>query len=133
MTEIIALHASPCRFDKFEMRLGGLHFGGIQSAVVAVNRHLLRNKNHSGTFYLYKVKIKSHNVVSTQDAGEAHDWEDEANFLKAEVLKYVNRYEPDVTPSYAVFNTSCIEILSVQEESTKDYLDGDGYWAEYYD
>lgn len=130
MTEIIALHASPVRFDKFEMRLGGLHFGGIQSATVAVNRHLLRNRDNTGIFYLYKVKITSNNVVNSQDAGEAHDWEEEANFLNADVLKYVNRYEPDVKPSYAVFNTSCIEILSVQEESTKDYLDEEGYWIE---
>lgn len=132
MTEIIALHASPHRFDRFEMRLGGLHFGGIQSATVAVNRHLLRQRNHSGTFYLYKVKIISDNVVSTQDAGGAEEWEEEADFLKAEVLKYINRHEPDVKPSYAVFNSSCIEIISVQEKSTKEFLDEDGYWIEDY-
>lgn len=130
MTEIIALHASPFHFDAFEMRLGGLHFGGIQSATVAVNRHLLRKRIHNSIFYLYTVRIKSHNVVNAQDMGGAQDWEEEADYLKAEVLKYVNRHEPDIKPSYAVFNTSCIEILSVQQKSTKDYLDEFGYWIE---
>lgn len=127
MRTIELYHASPYSFEAFEMRRGGLHFGGLESAIQAVERHI---GDCTDEFYLYKVKIDISDVQEVFDCGGAEDWEIEKTISSAKVLSYKNEYEPCKNKSYVVFCLSKIEMVSVSTENLMDY-DID-YWDEFY-
>lgn len=125
MNSIDLYHASPHCFDVFEMRRGGLHFGGLESAIQAVERHIY---GCTDEFFLYKVRLDISNVQEVFDCGGAEDWEIEKSISNSKILSYKNQYEPCKDKSYVVFCLSKIEIISVSTENLLNY-DID-YWDE---
>lgn len=126
MTTKILYHASPYLFELFEMRRGGLHFGGLESAVQAVARHI---DGCTDEFYLYTVKLDTSAVQDVFDCGGADDWEIEKTITNCKVMSYKNQYEPCKDKSYVVFCLSKIEIVDVISESILNYQHIN-YWDE---
>lgn len=112
-------HASPVLFDEFAMQSGGLHFGGKHSALQAIERHILGNE--SDEFYLYTVELDTAACVESYDARDAISWDWERNATGCDVLRYTNRYEQDISPSYAVFDLSKIKIIKTEKKRLKQF------------
>ena len=113
---MILYHASTALFDKFYIPYGGLHLGGLHSALEAALRHLRSPRNDSGacTVYLYQVHVQLGTVHCTEDLGGEDSWR-EVFSTEYDSVQYDNKYELDNVPSYMVWDSSRVQIHSVQE------------------
>ena len=112
-----AFHASLCDFDTFQMTEQGIHFGTIESALIAVERkaeqivELHGSKARPTSFYLYEVELDISRFVEEFDQG--YDWaksfEKEVDSIKGYV--YNNKYEPSNGPSYITWDCSTINLM----------------------
>lgn len=108
----IVYHCSPVRIGKFDFT-NGVHFGGKLSAYEAALRH-----RNVGTLFLHKCSVVLQNVLETSDLCEARGWYRLALEMRSEgvsVASYVNKYEPDFSPSYFAVQEGVVEIQQVIE------------------
>ena len=131
---MILYHASTVKIDSFYIPYGGLHLGGMYSALEAALRKLRsdRNVDNSTTVYLHKVHLKVDTVLPVDDLGDDHSWRTMFSAVPDDIqaLEYVNKYEPDVSKSYVVWDTSLVKIIEVDvmhmdeaEELIEEFLD----------
>lgn len=103
-------HCSPVYIESFEFTYG-VHFGGKISAYEACLR-----KNVEEMF-LHTCSLRLQNVTETLDLGSIIGWDRLALKMRSEgfyVARYTNKYEPDISPSYFVVESSVIEKVSVE-------------------
>lgn len=103
------------KIDSFYIPYGGLHMGGMYSALEAALRKLRsdRNVDNNTTVYLHKVHLKSCDAVSVDDMGDDHSWRELYTSGIGQVFVYENKYEPDVSKSYVIWDTSLVQIIEV--------------------
>lgn len=135
---MIVYHASTVKIDKFYIPYGGLHLGGVHSALEAALRKLRSPNNvvDADTVYLHKCRVNLGRITSTNDAGGDESWReiiDECKVLGFDSVQYKNEYEPDVIPSFMIWNPEQIEILEVDvmhmddaEMKIEDFLEEAG-------
>lgn len=103
-------HCSPVCIDSFDFT-HGVHFGGKISALEAGLR-----KNVEEMF-LHTCLLRLQNVTETLDLGSVIRWDRLVKEMRSEgfyIARYVNKYEPDLSPSYFVVESSVIEVVSVE-------------------
>lgn len=125
-------HASSVRIEKFHIPHGGLHFGGINSALEAALRKIRASRydiNPLNYVYLHECTLNINTVYETDDLCGADDWAKEIEFAKcstnADAIKYWNKYEPDMVYSYLIWNSSLVQIDNVSvihEDKAEDML-----------
>lgn len=109
---VTVYHASPNLFSEFNTDNGGSHFGGMDSAYIAIERKL---DNPSSKFYLYTVKLDISDSERVDDVGNTDAWEELRTFYNRPILAYFNKYEPSSTSSYVVYDKSKILSMTVEE------------------
>ena len=118
-------HCSPDEILEFDFS-NGVHFGGFFSALEAGNRKLnmLKTKYESEQeiVYLHTCILDVNNVYVCDDVGGFDAWNIEIALAKKsgyDVLKYQNKYEPDVQPSYLVLNKNLIQLVKIETLTEK--------------
>ena len=105
----VVYHCSPVKIDQFYIPENGLHFGSLESALIAAARHVV-NQDEMKVF-VHKVKI---NVTKCQELFDVgFNWAEEVNHETCKIFRYKNKYEPSLQPSYVLFDTSLI--LSIEQ------------------
>ena len=99
----------------------GVHFGGIHSALEAALRHVYKSQKGSSTIYVHECLLDisdKHAIVDENDLGSNEAWmnyvDNILNGTDISVVRYINRYEPDVDPSYYVLEPSLIKLKKVR-------------------
>ena len=110
-------HCSPDDITTFDFS-NGVHFGGYFSALQAGNRKLWRVNSkydiNQDYLYIYSFFFKETICYQTEDVGGYDAWMVEIEKAKAEgfnVIKYINKYEPDKNPSYLFFCEENIPVI----------------------
>lgn len=112
---MILYHASTVKITEFYIPYGGLHLGGIYSSLEAALRKL-RSDNcplDEDTVYLHTVKVDLGRTVCMDDLGGDQEWRDVFS-TEYDSIQYKNKYEPDIEPSYMVWDASRAKVISVQ-------------------
>ena len=118
---ITAYHSGPKEILKFDFS-NGVHFGGLKSSFEAALR-----KNPE-TIHTYFVQIKNVPYYETEDVGGQDSWQKEIEFAKSLgylLIKYHNKYEPDIHLSYLVLSEDLIIVLDYTKHSpdmAEEYL-----------
>lgn len=132
---MILYHASTVKIDKFYIPYGGLHLGGVHSALEAALRKLRSPLNvvDADTVYLHKVQVELGTVQYSKDLGGDDSWRsliEECQRFGFNSVQYKNEYEPDDIDSYMIWDTSRIQIIEVDvmhmdeaEDMVDRYLD----------
>lgn len=110
---MIVNHCSLSYIKTFIYNKNGVHFGGRQSALEAALR---KTENNKDKIYLHKCLLKTDKFFDCEDQGSHEEWIkviEEAKKDGFQVIRYINKYEPDFTSSYIVLDSGLIEILSV--------------------
>lgn len=114
--QLTLFHASPVNIKKFYIPYGGLHFGGINSALEAALRKVRISK--SKIVYLHECTVNVNSFFECEDLCTHDDWERHIEYMKIHekdnVLKYKNKFEPDVVPSYVVWDENLVKIVNVK-------------------
>lgn len=100
-------HASTERIERFDFTYG-VHFGGINSALEAALRH------GSELVYVHKCILNPTLLASSVDLGSTVVWDGLQRELTIQGFcgaRYINKYEPDVVPSYFIVK-DVVEIVS---------------------
>ena len=110
-------HCSLSNIEEFDFTKG-VHFGGFHSALEAALRKVVDNRKN--TIYVHECLLEiPDNMMEEDDLGSNENWQTYAlrNMRNngISVLQYVNRYEPDVNPSYYVINSDLITIKKVRK------------------
>lgn len=132
---MIVFHASTVPIDEFYILYGGLHFGGVHSAIKCALQKLYegRSEGHDiENIYIHKCFLTGTKFHESKDMGSDSGWRSLNNTLiqqmsDFEIIKYINEYELDVVPSYCVFNTRYIKLLECSEmhmDTAEDILCG---------
>lgn len=130
---MIVFHASTVEIEKFYIPYGGLHFGGMLSAVECAMRKLYegRAKGHDiDTIYIHRCRIAEGNEYDSIDLGSDKMWRGFDKYLKDNnfhYIKYINQFEPDIVPSYCFFELDRIQLLDVSVmhmDVAEDLLNG---------
>lgn len=110
---MILYHASTVPITEFYIPYGGLHLGGVNSSLEAALRKLRSHLNvsNASVVYLHKCEVQLGRIVCTDDLGGDQDWRDIFS-TEYDSVKYINKYEPDVDPSYMIWDASRITVLS---------------------
>lgn len=119
-------HCSPDRILNFDFR-DGVHFGGYMSALRAGDRKLdninLKYNENQSSLFLHQLDLEVNLYWDSLDRGGAQDWADEIMKARIEgfdIIRYVNKYEPDYEPSYIVLNPNIIKLKSIETLNQKD-------------
>lgn len=67
--------------------------------------------------FLHTCLLRLQNVTETLDLGSVIGWDKLASEMRSEgfyASRYTNKYEPDISPSYFVVESSVIEIVNVE-------------------
>ena len=110
-------HCSPDDITTFDFS-NGVHFGGYFSALQAGNRKLGRVNSkydiNQDYLYIYSFFFKETICYQTEDVGGYDAWMVEIEKAKAEgfnVIKYINKYEPDNNSySYIILDSSLLTL-----------------------
>ena len=131
-------HCGLSKIDRFDFSKG-VHFGGINSALEAALRHVCDHRRNLDTIYIHECLLDiSEGVLEEDDLGSNENWQ---NYVQdylldtdIDIIQYINRYEPDVNPSYYVLNSNLITIKKVRtmrpheaEKKVCEFLDYDGH------
>lgn len=131
---MILFHCSTVKIDNFYIPYGGLHFGGINSALEAALRKLRSPMNvvNADTVYLHKCIVDLGIITFCDDLGGDDSWRsviDECQRLGFNSVQYKNLYEPDSVPSYMIWESNRVKILEVDpihmddaEDIIEEYL-----------
>lgn len=106
----IVYHCSPVCIDSFDFT-HGVHFGGKMSALEACLRKGVDK------MFLHTCLLRLQNVTETLDLGSVIGWDRLALEMRSEgfyTARYTNKYEPDISPSYFVVESSVIEVVNVE-------------------
>jgi hypothetical protein len=134
---MIVFHASTVKIEEFYVPFGGLHLGGMMSAVDCALLKLKQDRRHLrdltlDSIYIHRCLIELGEEYEAKDQGSDSGWKklyyqllnDEVDY---DYIRYINEYEPDVVPSYCFFETSKIKILDCTKmhmDVAEDYLRG---------
>lgn len=144
---MIVFHASTVHIEEFYIPYGGLHVGGYQSAIECALRKLYegRGKGHYiDHIHIHQCELISTNPYESFDEGSDEGWRKLHNVLLRDnvifdSIKYINEYEPDIMPSFCLFDTTNIKILdhsTMHMDIAEDILNGqftfEGYQGHYY-
>lgn len=132
---MIVFHASTVKINEFYIPYGGLHLGGIHSAVECALRKLYEGKEKGfdiDTIHIHRCELVGTKLYESDDLGSDASWRRLNNVLKLqnedfEIIKYINKYEPDVLPSYCVFDPKYVKILdhsTMHLDNAEDLLNG---------
>lgn len=129
---MILYHASRSHIDEFYVNPEGLHLGSLNSALEAALRHSSLGEDGK-PIYVHKVKVKKEmfgKVYESNDVG--YDWYPiilDAATYGYTCIRYVNKYEPSIKPSFCIWNKgmveSIIEIDTYSEDKARKYLEED--------
>jgi|AGFS01.1.fsa_nt_gi hypothetical protein len=131
---MILYHASTVKIKDFYVPYGGIHMGGIHSALEAALRKV-RNYCGSGELeiYVHRLEVDLGRVVAMDDMGDCQAWRDTINSCTRDgynSVEYKNLFEPDTCNSYMIWEPERIEILSVEpmnqdeaEDIVNDFYD----------
>lgn len=111
---MILYHASTVKISEFYIPYGGLHLGGLYSSLEAALRKLRSNDCplYEETVYLHRVQVDLGRIACMDDLGGDQEWRDVFS-TDYDSVQYVNKYEPDVEPSYMVWDASRVRVLDV--------------------
>jgi hypothetical protein len=103
---MIVFHASNVKITRFRFGPDGVHVGGLLSALEAA----LRKTNHpDDVIYVHKIRIPNDlPTLVCDDEGNAVRWRKvitQALDDGYDLIKYVNKYEQDKTPSYIMLDS----------------------------
>lgn len=132
---MIVFHAGTVKIEKFYIPYGGLHFGGMHSAIECALRHIHygRLKGHDiDTIHIHRCELLSTSFYESEDMGGDSAWKklnDELFDLDVDFdfIKYINKHEPDVVPSYCTFRTGLVKIIdhsTMHMDVAEDILNG---------
>lgn len=115
---MILYHCSTVKIDSFYIPFGGLHFGGINSALEAALRKLRspRNTLDHKEIHIHKCLVELGKTQHSEDLGGEDSWRaviDECSRLGFNSVQYKNVYEPDSVPSYMIWDASRVKIIEV--------------------
>lgn len=112
---MILYHASTVKISEFYIPYGGLHLGGLYSSLEAALRKLRSDSCplDEDTVYLHTVKVNLGRIAYMDDLGGDQEWRDVFS-TDYDSVQYVNKYEPDVEPSYMVWDASRATVISVE-------------------
>ncbi len=127
---MIVFHASTVKIDEFYVPYGGLHLGGMHSAVDCALEKLKQERRRTrdlemDRIYIHRCVIEHGVEVEARDMGSDAGWkrlyykllnED----IEYDYIRYINEYEPDVVPSYCFFSTDKIKIIDCTEMKMED-------------
>lgn len=117
----IYYHAGLSRISKFYVPFGGLHMGGLGSALEAALRK--RRKQSEGFIYLHSVVVEDSLTVEQDDLGDAHSWDlSWGRYSKTGIAgwNYVNLFEPDPKRSLCLFDLSVVREIRRVDVLTLD-------------
>jgi len=124
---MIAYHASTVTITDFYMPYGGLHLGGIRSALECGLRKVYKAREEGFNLdgiVLHICKIKSQTFTDCEDMGSCDGWRSLCESEEYDkVFRYVNKWEPDTHPSFCTFNKDLVEILDFRFISIDDAED----------
>lgn len=144
---MIVFHASTVKIEEFYIPYGGLHVGGYQSAIECALRKLYTardNGNMIEHIHIHRCVLDDLISYDGYDAGNNIGWQKMFNRALVEnpnynSIKYINEYEPDIMPSFCLFDTTNIKILdhsTMHMDIAEDILNGkftfEGYQGHYY-
>lgn len=132
---MIVFHASTVKIEEFYIPFGGLHFGGIHSALECALRKLYQGREAGydiDTVHIHRCELIGTKYYESDDLGSDIGWcklndkliKEKYDF---EIIKYINKYEPDVLPSYCVFDQKYVKILdhsTMHLDKVEDILNG---------
>ena len=134
---MIVFHAGIVKIEEFYIPYGGLHFGGIHSALECAMRKLYDGRRKLNdltidTIHIHRCELLSTTFYESEDMGGDHSWktlndtlfEQDVDF---DIIKYINKHEPDVLPSYCTFRTDVVKILdhsTIHMNRAEDILNG---------
>lgn len=111
-------HCSYKKIEKFNTK-NGVHFGGLASALEAG----LRKVDQDGVIYIHECLVNDDKYEIVDDAGCFENWENlrlEALRHNIFILKYKNKYEPDLKFSYLISDLSLIELVNIRTITAKE-------------
>lgn len=127
---MILYHASTVKIEKFHVPLGGIHMGGINSAIEAALRKV---RGHYSSdvpdVYLHRLEVDLGRSVVLDDAADCQNWRDMINLCIREgydSIEYSNLYEPDLCHSFMVWEPSRVKIIDVEvmnQDKAEDIVD----------
>lgn len=132
---MILYHASTVKIDQFYIPYGGLHIGGIHSALEAALRKLISPLNvvNADMVYLHKCSVDLGRIQYSKDLGGDDAWRtliEECQRFGFESVEYKNEYEFDIQTSFMIWDTTRIQLLDVDpihrdeaEMIIEDFLD----------
>lgn len=132
---MILYHASTVKIEQFYIPYGGLHLGGINSALEAALRKLRSPLNvvNADMVYLHKCIVDLGRITRVNDLGGDEAWRtliEECRCLDFNSVQYKNEFEPDSVDSFMIWDTTRIKIISVDvihiddaEDMVNEYLD----------
>jgi hypothetical protein len=129
-------HASTVKIESFHIPYGGLHFGGIYSAIIAALRHYYSNDLSTEILHIHCCEVDINNPVLVDDQGSAEQWENEFKSVRGDALEYNNKFEPDTENSFCIFDAGKvlkIEHSTMHIDVAEDMLDKfETYSDDYY-
>lgn len=114
---MIVFHASTVKITNFHIPFGGLHLGGMHSALECALRKIYAAQDEDiDTVYIHRCFLTAHKLYEADDMGCSVSWKRlNQTLLSSDTdfdgIKYINKYEPDIVPSYCLFDPSLVEIL----------------------
>jgi hypothetical protein len=122
-------HCSPDEIKEFNFDFG-VHFGGFFSALEAGYRKLnninMKYNCEQEIVYMHTCVLDACKVYVCDDVGGFDAWNIEIDLAKKagyDVLKYQNKYEPDLQPSYLVLNKKLIQLVKIETLTEKFVLE----------
>ena len=118
---MIVYHAGLSVIKKFEIGSNGVHFGGLMSAYEAALRKC--DQEGKDIFFVHQCKLRFERMLVSDDLGCHEEWAyaiQDAIKNNVDVIKYVNKYEPDLSPSFILLNERCISSVSCSSVKSED-------------
>lgn len=124
---MILYHCSTVKIEDFYIPYGGLHMGGIHSALEAALRKI---RAYDGAdvldVYVHRLEVDTGRSEYCDDMGSCDGWRlvmDSAKSAGFDSIEYKNVFEPDVVNSFVLWDTSRVKILSVDVMSQDEAED----------
>lgn len=136
---MLLYHASTVMIKEFFVPYGGIHVGGLYSALEAALRKV---RSHDGDtvpqVFIHRVQVDLGRSMSTTDMGGSDSW----NCLMyvaqnngCDSLEYWNKFEPDLVNSYVLWEPSRIKVLDIKtmsqdeaEDMVNEFYDENGFY-----
>lgn len=114
---MILYHASTVKIEEFYIPYGGLHIGGRHSALEAALRKV---RGYNGTdvleVFIHRLEVDTGRVMLYSDVGSDYNWRMAIQCYgdDCDSIEYYNKYEPDITNSYLIWDAMRVKILDVE-------------------